>query len=211
MFDAGADSFSETIRPNAINAKLIRAARQELMDLISSRRPRQLETAQGGPVEDSLPYIAVHVRRGDRKAASYAYQDGRIPLSEYTNAVSDVWARIMSEDTSSMEDAALNPMVYLASDSPSTLSEFMEFFPQKFPTPSIFALSQSKDAELRALASPEPYFQLKFNALDLEARVRATSGMVVDFALMSGMWAWDDEITPEAVVCAVRYDFAFLW
>jgi hypothetical protein len=63
----------------------------------------------------------------------------------------------------------------------------------------------SENSDLQALASPSPYFQDKFSALPEEDRVRLTRGMVVDFALLSGLWAWNDDLTPGAVICGVRY------
>jgi len=34
-------------------------------------------------------------------------------------------------------------------------------------------------------------------------RVRLTKGMIVDFALLSGLWAWHDDLKPGAVICGI--------
>ncbi|TFK42000.1 hypothetical protein BDQ12DRAFT_677505 [Crucibulum laeve] len=177
IYKAAAESFSSTIRPNADTAALIRLARGELKDLV-------------GP--DS-PYIAVHIRQGDRKPSSFEFHGKFVPIENFAQAASDAAARL-AEDP----DVQVDPVVFLASDSPAVRDEFSEFSPS-----FTVSLAQSQDERLRVLASPEEYHQKDFNELDKETRVIATRGMIVDFALISGMWAWEGDITPDAVVCTI--------
>jgi hypothetical protein len=180
LFDAARTSLQQTIRPNAENAALIRATRDELLDILSLHS------------QDVSPYIGVHIRRGDRKPASWSFHGGYVPLEDFVQSVADTRAR-------------LNPdkpvTVYIASDVPSAQSEFVELSGSKHTT---FSLSQSKDPKIQALASPMDYFQEEFNDLEKGLRIRATRGMIVDFALLNGLWAWKDEITPEATICTLR-------
>ncbi len=60
-----------------------------------------------------------------------------------------------------------------------------------------------QNAELKSLASPGEYFQGDFDKYDLETRIKATRGMIVDFALLSGAWIQGG---PDAIVCTVRCD-----
>ena len=180
MFKAALNSFRETIRPNAANAALIHAARAELAQLASP--------SNGG----SNSYIAVHIRRGDRKPSSFRFRTNYVPMADFTNAVDDTWKRLHPDRSGE------HPLVYVASDAPSALLEFSN---SRYRT---FSLSQSKDPRLQALASPAEYRQKDFNELEENVRIYATRGMVVDFALISGMWAWNKEILPDAVVCTIR-------
>jgi len=182
MFDAALNSFRETIRPNAANAALIHAARVELAQLASPGR--------GG----SNSYIAVHIRRGDRKPSSFRFRGNYVPIADFANAVVETWTRLHSDRPGE------HPLVYVASDAPSVLLEFSNLSSSRYRT---FSLSQSKDPRLRALASSAEYRQKDFNESEDSVRIHATRGMVVDFALISGMWAWSKEILPDAVICTV--------
>jgi hypothetical protein len=93
-------------------------------------------------------------------------------------------------------------VVYIASDSPAAEAELVDALPSNM---LLFSLSRSQNPELRALASPNGYVQKEFDKLELEERVNLTRGMVVDFAMLSGMWAWNDDIIPRAIVCTIRY------
>lgn len=87
--------------------------------------------------------------------------------------------------------------MYLASDSSTALEELSSLLP------SVYSLSRSTNAELKSLASPGEYFQGDFDKYDLETRIKATRGMIVDFALLSGAWIQGG---PDAIVCTVRCD-----
>ncbi|TFK68260.1 hypothetical protein BDN72DRAFT_798009 [Pluteus cervinus] len=223
IFDAGAASFTETIRPNALTAALIRAARQELKRVIEQKQ-RQLfssigleNTSEEDP-DAILPYVSVHVRRGDRKPKSYSFLGEKIPTKIYTDALTTVWNRIVDEKyptigTSDKEALQSSIVVYFASDSPEALGEFREPFlvaesessapPDQKKTPMVFSLWESNNPELRVLGSRGDYHQREFDELDEGARVRATRGMIVDFAMINGFWSWPGEVKPQAVVCAI--------
>jgi hypothetical protein len=126
------------------------------------------------------------------------YGQDYILLSDYVDGVDQSWSRLGLN--ASMDHKPVQPFVYIASDSPAALSEFAESF-----APNVFTLSASKREELRALASPRDYYQKEFMELeDPDVRLQATRGMVVDFAVLSGAWAQEGDIVPDAIVCAVR-------
>lgn len=127
--------------------------------------------------------------------SSYNYHGGYVPLADFTAAVTSTWDRLHPEATTQQ-----GPIVYLASDTPSALSELDEAFGA-----DVFSLVKSENADLRVLASPAEYFQNEFDESTEEYRIRATTGMVVDFALLSGSWASETDLVPDAVVCTLRY------
>jgi len=109
---------------------------------------------------------------GDRKPASYEYHD-YIATQEFAQAANDNWRRLHPDS-----DGLLSkPIVYVSSDSPSALSEFLEDFDGQ-----TFSLFVSEI--LRDVACPGEYYQEHFNKLEDE-RVMATRGMIIDFALLS--------------------------
>ncbi|KAF5355756.1 hypothetical protein D9756_003709 [Leucocoprinus leucothites] len=177
IFDAAHESFVSTIRPNSELASLIQSARQELKALIPPAASQPRET-----------YISVHVRRGDRKHrfSSTSYTS----ITEYISYIEDTRARLLN----SLSDAP----VYFASDSPAAESEFADSYMGRY-----FSLRQSQDSALRRLASSQDYDQKEFNSLSLEERLRLTKGMVVDFALLSGMWSQKGEPISRAGVCTI--------
>ena len=138
-----------------------------------------------------LTYLAVHVRRGDRKPASHWFLDDKIPLYVYMDGVKDTWARLHTRRESKV--------VYFASDSSAAEQQFSKL--HDGPTFSLFATTHPR---LRALASPREYYQNTFNELDIEYRVLATRGMVVDLAMVSGLWASGEDLLPQANVCSIR-------
>lgn len=142
-------------------------------------------------------YQSIHVRRGDGMGSSWKYHGKNVPTEEYSTAANAAWTRLFRSAGNSAP-----PAVYLASDDPNVVKDLQS----RLETGArIFSLSKSENPGLQALASPSPYFQDKFSALPEEDRVRLTRGMVVDFALLSGSWAWHDDLTPGAVVCGLRY------
>ena len=59
------------------------------------------------------------------------------------------------------------------------------------------------NSELRGLASQREYVQKEFNEESEEDRIRLTRGMIVDFAMLSGLWAWEGELVPGATICTL--------
>jgi hypothetical protein len=139
-------------------------------------------------------YVGVHVRRGDLRATSWSFHKGYVPINNYAQAALETWTRIFP--SSSVPSLA----VYIASDSPSADADLKNILP---PNVSILSLSRSANPELKVLASPKEYVQNDFNGWGEEERKNATTGMIVDFAMVSGMWAWKDELIPEATVCTI--------
>ena len=92
------------------------------------------------------------------------------------------------------------PITYIASDSHAGAHEFASAFP---PSTAVFSLDSSTNPDLRALAPQGEYVQEEFNELDEADRIRLTRGMVVDLALLSGLWAWPGEVVPGANICTL--------
>lgn len=187
MYKSAADSIRDTIRPNAKSAALIQAARSELADLTSP---------DGSKFKY---YIALHIRRGDRKPSFYS-KNKYVPTEDYVQAAIDSWTRLHPDESSE------NLFIYVASDSTAAHREVLDLTESRYTATSLF---QSKNPELQVLASPSEYIQAEFNQLDEAARIQATRGVIVDFALVSGAWADEGDAVPEATVCTIRYDRPF--
>jgi len=188
IYEMAVQSFKETIRPNAENAALLRSARNEVASV----------AAQGVQVHatgvNSTAYIATHIRRGDKHASSWAYHNGYIPIKDYVEAVNATWPRVHNGSTTSL------PIVYLASDSPDAQKEFISQLPDGA---KVFSLANSENPDLRALASPQPYNQKEFDNFTHAERVASTRGMIVDLGMLSGLWAWPNEVQPSATICTI--------
>ncbi|KAF8807921.1 hypothetical protein BYT27DRAFT_7211570 [Phlegmacium glaucopus] len=184
IFEFALQSFESTIRPNAHNFELIKLTQDEFRTTIHNVQANN---------PSGLTYLAIHVRRGDRKPASFGFLDNKIPLPHYLDAVQDTWARLHSG-----HESKASPIVYFASDSPDVGQQFSKLY----NGPS-FSLLTTKQPRLRALASPREYYQKTFNELDIEYRVLATRGMIVDLAMISGLWASGKDLLPEATICSI--------
>lgn len=171
---------------------LIRLARQEFLSFLNIVNQRAGGTG-------STVYVSAHIRRGDRKSLSYSFPNQRIPIQDYSEAVSSTWKRLHPDSKS-------NPVVYLATDSPQAYYEFSTLYQGE-----LFSLLDTADPRLRSLVSPGEYFQKTFNELDVHERITATRGMIVDLALVSGLWPDGDteEMLPRAVICALRFAQSF--
>lgn len=214
IFERALQTFVETIRPNAHNAALIRAARSELASILSlpahspTARNDDLFSIQDKDAEVVLtqhntdPYIAVHIRRGDRHASSFPYRGQYVPLEKFVEAAHATWERLYGADTDiDTTQFPAPPIVYAASDSHTVIEEFMSALPT---SSAVFSLGTSTDPALRALAPQHEYVQDEFAGLGEQERVRLTRGMVVDLAMVSGLWAWDGDVVPGATVCTLR-------
>jgi len=184
IYKASARSFQETVLPNARSAALIRRARSKLSNSVSPDDAATVKT-----------YIALHIRRGDRRPTFY---NGRyVPSEDFVQAAIDAWGRL-NPDVS-----AENLFLYIASDSTHADEEILRLTETRYTSVSLF---RSEDPELRALASPQDYLQSEFDQLDEKARILATRGVIVDFALVSGFWVEHGDVVPGATVCTLRYD-----
>jgi len=178
-------SFSQVILPSLGMAALIRRARDELM-----------------LVNESPKYLSVHIRRGDRLGLTWKYHKTHLPTGLYVDGALEAQQRLNPADQGS-------PLFYIASDSPAATEEFLKQLPSNIRA---FSLSWSDDEELRSIASPRSYVQDEFNTMSEEERIRLTKGMVVDFALLSGLWMdeHDPDVRPYATVCGLRYGVALV-
>jgi hypothetical protein len=183
IFKSAEESFASTIVPNSVNKDLIKLARQKLLILLSdvNQWPNHLH----------LPFVSTHIRRGDRKTLSYSFPDRSIPIQNYADAIKLTWSRLHNDD-------AL-PVVYLATDSPEVHQDFTQLYHGV-----VFSLFDIHEPRLHALASPGEYYQEHFARMDLLSRITATRGMIVDLAVLSGLWPSEDAIKPDAVICALR-------
>ncbi|KAL6309448.1 hypothetical protein BKA93DRAFT_357908 [Sparassis latifolia] len=206
IFERGLHSFLETIRPNAQNMALIQAARSEIASILdlhpvsntsmeSDNHPEKLRA-------HSDPYIAVHIRRGDRKAESWAFHKSYVPLEHYVTAARDAWSRLYPDIP--LESPPLHfpapPITYIASDSTDMLRDYVAAFS---PSTAMFALALSTNSGLRALAPHHAYVQTEFVKEEEAERILLTRGMIVDLALLSGLWASEGDAVPGAVVCTI--------
>ncbi|KAI0778815.1 hypothetical protein BD413DRAFT_512009 [Trametes elegans] len=228
IFERARESFDRVIRPNAHMAELIRAARKELQEVLSlpahsdsqesrnvagSDKPRA-GTSDAATEEQQL-YIGVHIRKGDRVPAGYVfYPDKQVPLESYIKGALSTWERLYANASAGKDSGAhpadissgrpdhfpAAPIMWLASDSPTAAREFVSAFP---PATAVFGLEHSTYPQLRALAPAHEYVQAEFDEEPLADRLRLTQGMLVDFAMLSGMWAWPGEVVPAAVVCGM--------
>ncbi|KAI1793080.1 hypothetical protein LXA43DRAFT_1127471 [Ganoderma leucocontextum] len=179
------------------------------------------DSPQSPRSNNPAPYVGVHIRKGDRLPAAIPfYHDGMIPLAKYVAGARQAWVRFYgnassapaylgaaahesksSEDMSSGQENRYPapPVMWLASDSPAAVREFEGSFSA---ATALFSLNRSANADVRALAPVREYVQTEFEREPLAERVRLTRGMVVDLAMVSGLWAYPGEVVPGAVVCA---------
>lgn len=197
IYDNAAQSFAQTIRPNAEVAALIRSARKEITDSISTQNV-------GTRGLDMGIYVGVHIRRGDRKAEAWPHRGQYVPIADFVTAVNEAWARLRPK--SILSTSQPKPVVWVASDSPEAQEEFLNAETNSGSTQEIlaFSIARSKDDDLRALASQREYVHSEFVTYSLEERVNATKGALIDFAMLNGAWVWDDEARPMASVCTLR-------
>lgn len=148
-------------------------------------------------------YVGVHIRRGDRKAEAWPHRGQYVPITDFVTAVHDSWTRLRPD--SILSPTQPGSVIWVASDSPAAQEEFLNAEPGAGGAlkSTVFSLSRSKNDKLRALASQREYFQSEFDAYSFEERVNATKGALIDFALLSGAWVWDDEARPMASVCTI--------
>lgn len=216
IFERARESLTHTIRPNAATGSLIRSLRTELTSLFPSPLPSHSAIINSDDTvaleADPGLYLGVHVRKGDRKTKSWRYHGQPIPMEEYAKATLNTLARLfpsnstdesdVAADSTNPADEGLPSVIYLASDDPTSYDSLTTLLP---PHVTVFSLAQSKEPALKPLASPREYRQSEFNELEETERIRLTTGMIVDFAMLTGLWAWQDELLPAGVVCGIAY------
>ncbi|CAL1694604.1 unnamed protein product [Somion occarium] len=210
ILERARESFQKTIRPNAHNAALIRAARLEIASVLSlpeHERPLDEDPVNADP-ETILtrhhpdPYLAVHIRQGDKMASNFPHRGSHIPIDDFVSAVHETWSRLFDNKLTSSDSTHFPsaPIAYIASDSPTAVDEIMNAFPS---SAAMFSLQTSTNSDLRSLAPQHEYVQKEFNEESEEERIRLTRGMIVDFALLSGFWTWEGEVVPGATICTL--------
>ncbi|KAF7302695.1 hypothetical protein HMN09_00904300 [Mycena chlorophos] len=212
IYDRAAQALETLIIPNNKSVELIGWAREEMQGVIEKhyqhgedRRRSFKDMPQDSEYEfRTQGYIGTHIRRGDQLRSWHGATDDYVPIQDYVDGVVSAWTRLDLE--LSKNDTMVTPVVYVASDSPAAMQEFSA----SFDLEQVFSLTASKRAELRELASPRDYDQNEFMTLPEDVRVKATRGMVVDFALLSGAWAKPGELIPDATVCGLRHVKSFL-
>ncbi|KAI9445392.1 hypothetical protein H4582DRAFT_2109058 [Lactarius indigo] len=177
IFNQARESLIQTIRPNAVTASLIHSARTELVSFLDLDSNHSARNDQ---------YQSIHVRLGDRMGSSWEYRDKNVPIEEYARASNAAWDRLFRPTGNSAPQA-----VYLASDDPKAFEELQS---QLEPGSRVFSLATSTNADLSKIASPAPYFQAEFSALPEADRISL---------YFSGLWAWDDDPKPGAVICGI--------
>ncbi|KAF9532117.1 hypothetical protein CPB83DRAFT_848377 [Crepidotus variabilis] len=179
MFESAHTSLTTTIIPSSENKAQIELARKWLSSHL-----------QDGSKKMHGLYIATHIRRGDRKTSSYQFADRKVPMKDYVEAVTTTWGRLHFDD--------IHPPVYLATDSPAAYRQFIALYQGP-----VFSLYDAPDSSLRSLASPAEYSRETFDQLELKERVIATRGMIVDLAIVGGLWAAESDLHPDAVICTI--------
>lgn len=202
IFQRAVDSLQLTIRPNAANAALIRAARTELAETLSSLASPDVEVeAAADEGKDLGTYIGVHIRRGDRKAEAWPHMKSYVPAADMLLTAIGTWERLLPS-APALAASQRGMIAWVASDSQEARDEFVA---GALESALIFSLDTSSNAELQNLASKTEYVQSDFGQLPLEDRIRLTRGALVDFAMLGGAWVWDDESRPLASVCTLRF------
>ncbi len=110
----------QTVRPNAEIAALIRSARKEIKDSVSTRSDDSADHDMG-------VYVGVHIRRGDRKAEAWPHRGQYVPITDFVTAAREAWTRLLPG--SILSPSQIGPIVWVASDSPVAEEEFVEAEP----------------------------------------------------------------------------------
>ncbi|KAF8308955.1 hypothetical protein DL93DRAFT_2086299 [Clavulina sp. PMI_390] len=235
MYDRAVNSFTSIIRPNARVQALIDQARYELLPHASSPSPSRSKTELKVTKSDDAPfgsYIAVHMRQGDAHPKNLRYGMKAIPVLSHVEGISKAITDFkFAIPTGSSSNAPF--VVYAASDSAQALDELTRLAEKESTvSPSgkkwdVVSLRTSKSFELRELAYPAElgYVQDDWSfpgptsngagVIDRgemrgrwtsEEVMRYSTGMLVDLALLSGLWQDHNAgakaaVLPGAAVC----------
>lgn len=185
---------SQTILPSAEMTALIHRARSKMSDVI-----RAAAMDRGSPPgisrsEHAPSYIGIHIRRGDQRPSLWDYHRGYVPIAKYADSANHTWSRLLP--------SVPHPMtVWIASDSPSAQGDLVKALPADT---RMLSLSLSKDQELTTLESPKEYVQAEFAQMSEDSRKRQTRGMIVDLAMVAGIWNQESAAPPEATICTIK-------
>ncbi|KZT73267.1 hypothetical protein DAEQUDRAFT_808385 [Daedalea quercina L-15889] len=188
IYDHAVWSLSHIIRPDSHMISLIRAARSEIASILSL--PYDSHTQYE-------PYIGVQLTHQLSPNVSTP------SLKDYVQAVHDAWTRLYPNTPIPASSGAGHfpapPIMYIAADAPEALRGYVAAFT---PATAKFALDLSTNADLRALAPEHTYDPVHFREVPVGERISLTRGMLVDLALVSGLWTEDAHVVPGATVCA---------
>jgi len=145
----------------------------------------------------SKPYIGVHIRRGDRFASNQKWRRDYVPVVEYSTAVSKAWQKLRS----TVKGLDESPSVYIASDSRAAYEDYKAL---STAPESVKGLFDAKTNVVQYMAQMSGYIQVLWEKRSrIEERKRWTAGMILDLAMISGLWLKDGEQAPLATVCTV--------
>jgi len=147
--------------------------------------------------QGNVPYIGVHIRRGDRFAGNQKWNHDYVPVAEYSNAVSKVWQELRETE----EGLGGSPNVYIATDSQAAYEDFKAL---STAPDAVTGLFDAETTTLRYMAQTSGYIQPLWEKRSrIEERMRWTTGMILDLAMISGLWLKDGERAPLATICTV--------
>ena len=210
IYERAVKSFGSVIKPNARVRAFIAAARSELLPSSTGLLDH---VDFDVPAHAPAPYVAVHMRHGDLKPLSLRYGLQPIPVSDYAAGISK------AIDELALRASADKPLIiYAASDSVKAVEGLQTFQPGNGPACAckVVSLRSSASPEIRELAYPslDGYRQDDWaGSMAMlwtdEERVRYTTGMIVDLALLSGLWPSitngnTESMTPSAVICGIK-------
>lgn len=177
IFNHALGSFRDTILPNDSVRRDLRSLRRQYA---------------------KKPYVGVHIRHGDRYPINQKWRGDYVPISEYLAAVDKVWNTLLTSNPPEVRESW--PTVYLASDSYAAFEDYRALSSEQ---DSIWSLYGETNHRLRYMASPHGYVQRVFSGKKtrIEERIRWTQGMLLEFAMISGMWLENGERGPSGVVC----------
>ena len=154
------------------------------------------------------------MRHGDLKPQSLRYGLQPIPVGEYANGISE------AIDEFALCAPTDKPLViYAASDSVEAINDLQALQSSERPPKcarKVVSLASSRSPEIRELVYPrlDGYRQNDWSGSKAmlwtdEERVRYTTGIIVDLALLGGLWQPTANegtglIIPSAVICGVK-------
>ena len=115
----------------------------------------------------------------------------------------DTWTRLYPNIPIAAHGAAPDhfpapPVAYVATGAPEALRGYVAAHP---PATATFALDLSTNSELRALAPKHAFDDANFREVPIGERVSLTRSVIVDLALMAGLWEEDGFVVPGATIC----------
>ncbi|KAH8835078.1 hypothetical protein DL96DRAFT_1702083 [Flagelloscypha sp. PMI_526] len=229
IFNMGRESLHTTLQLNSEMKRLVGKTRKllssKLLEQHSTFHLPNLDTESSSEGQVSIEpensdnnpsllfggtsYMSIHIRRGNKHSLWQEYNYSNVPLQNFADAVHKQWPNFyLRAHPNTTEVTIPDPIVYLASDDRQAIWNMTELFAKD----TTFSLPTSGHADLASLASTAPYVQQEFEKLSVDERIRNTKGMVIDLAMLAGLWSDDGTLSeeeggiaatlkPDAVVC----------